>query len=57
MGSARYQLDIPRYAELYLRGRLNLDDMISRRIGLGDIDEAFAAMQAGELIRAVIVFD
>jgi S-(hydroxymethyl)glutathione dehydrogenase / alcohol dehydrogenase len=56
MGSARYQLDIPRYAELYLRGRLNLDDMITRRIGLGDIDEAFAAMQAGELVRAVIVF-
>jgi Zn-dependent alcohol dehydrogenase len=39
-----------------LRGRLNLDDMITRRIGLGDIDEAFAAMQAGELVRAVIVF-
>ena len=57
MGSARYQLDIPRYAELYLRGRLNLDDMISRRIGLEGIDDSFRAMQAGELVRAVIVFD
>ncbi len=57
MGSSRYQLDIPRYADLYLRGRLNLDDMVSRRIGLDRIDDAFKAMQAGELIRAVIVFD
>jgi S-(hydroxymethyl)glutathione dehydrogenase / alcohol dehydrogenase len=57
MGSARYQLDIPRYAELYLRGRLNLDDMISRRIGLDGIDDSFRAMQAGELVRAVIMFD
>jgi S-(hydroxymethyl)glutathione dehydrogenase/alcohol dehydrogenase len=57
MGSARYQLDIPRYAELYQRGRLNLDDMISRRIGLDAIDGAFTAMQSGELVRAVIIFD
>jgi S-(hydroxymethyl)glutathione dehydrogenase / alcohol dehydrogenase len=57
MGSARYQLDIPRYADLYLRGRLNLDDMITRRIGLDGIDDAFKAMQAGELVRAVITFD
>jgi S-(hydroxymethyl)glutathione dehydrogenase/alcohol dehydrogenase len=57
MGSARYQLDIPRYADLYQRGRLNLDDMISRRIGLDAIDGAFAAMQSGELVRAVIMFD
>jgi S-(hydroxymethyl)glutathione dehydrogenase / alcohol dehydrogenase len=57
MGSSRYQLDIPRYADLYLRGRLNLDDMISRRIGLDGIDDAFHAMQTGELVRAVIMFD
>lgn len=57
MGSARYMLDIPTYAELYLRGRLNLDDMISQRIGLGDIDAAFKSMQAGELVRAVVMFD
>ena len=57
MGSSRYQLDIPRYADLYLRGRLNLDDMVSRRIGLDGIDDAFKAMQAGELVRAVIIFD
>ena len=57
MGSARYMVDIPNYAELYLRGRLNLDDMISQRIGLGDIDDAFKSMQAGELVRAVVMFD
>jgi S-(hydroxymethyl)glutathione dehydrogenase / alcohol dehydrogenase len=57
MGSSRYQLDIPRYADLYLRGRLNLDDMVTRRIGLDGIDDAFKAMQAGELVRAVIMFE
>ena len=57
MGSSRYMLDIPRYADLYLRGRLNLDDMVSRRIGLDGIDDAFRAMEAGELVRAVVVFD
>jgi S-(hydroxymethyl)glutathione dehydrogenase / alcohol dehydrogenase len=56
MGSSRYQLDIPRYADLYLRGRLNLDDMVSRRIGLDGIDDAFKAMQGGELVRAVVAF-
>jgi S-(hydroxymethyl)glutathione dehydrogenase/alcohol dehydrogenase len=57
MGSSRYMLDIPTYAELYLRGRINLDDMITQRIGLGEIDNAFKSMQAGELVRAVVMFD
>lgn len=57
LGSARIREDIPRLVELYLQRRLNLDDMVSRRIRLEDINEGFAAMQRGEVARSVIVFD
>ena len=40
MGSGDPRRDIPRYADLYLRGRMNLDDLVSRRIGLHEIDAA-----------------
>jgi S-(hydroxymethyl)glutathione dehydrogenase/alcohol dehydrogenase len=57
MGSNRFQLDMPKYLELYRQGRLNLDDMITRRGRLEDINEAFRAMQAGEVTRTVLMFD
>jgi S-(hydroxymethyl)glutathione dehydrogenase/alcohol dehydrogenase len=56
MGSNRFQLDMPRYLDLYRQGRLNLDDMISRRARLDDINDAFRAMQAGEVTRTVLMF-
>ncbi|MQA04081.1 MAG: alcohol dehydrogenase catalytic domain-containing protein [Streptosporangiales bacterium] len=49
--------DFPRLAKLYLAGRLPLDDLASDRIGLGDLDEAFAAMRKGTRTRSVVVFD
>lgn len=57
MGSNRFQRDAPRYLDLYKQGRLNLDDMISRRISLAEINDAFRAMEAGEVTRTVIAFD
>jgi len=57
LGSARIRDDIPRLVELYMQGRLNLDDLVSRRIKLGEINEGFAAMQRGEVARSVIVFE
>jgi len=36
---------MPTYVEFYLDGKLHLDSMISRRIGLADINEAFAEMK------------
>ncbi len=57
LGSARIREDIPRLVELYLQGRLNLDDLVSRRIKLEDINEGFVAMGRGEVARSVIVFD
>jgi S-(hydroxymethyl)glutathione dehydrogenase / alcohol dehydrogenase len=56
MGSNRFRIDMPRIARLYLDGRLNLDDMITGRIPLSDINQGFAAMKRGEGIRTVIDF-
>jgi S-(hydroxymethyl)glutathione dehydrogenase / alcohol dehydrogenase len=55
MGSNRFRLDIPRYAKMYLTGRLDLDSLVSRTIGLDDINDAFAAMGTGQLARQVVV--
>lgn len=57
LGSARIREDIPKLVELYMQGRLNLDDLVSRRIQLEEINDGFAAMKVGEVARSVIVFD
>jgi S-(hydroxymethyl)glutathione dehydrogenase/alcohol dehydrogenase len=57
MGSNHFRVDMPRFVDFYLAGKLKLDDMISRRIKLEDINDAFAEMKRGEVARSVIVFD
>jgi S-(hydroxymethyl)glutathione dehydrogenase/alcohol dehydrogenase len=57
MGSNRFRLDIPLYLDFYRQGRLDLDSMVTKRGHLGDINEAFRAMKAGEVARTVLVFD
>jgi len=57
MGSNQFRTDIPNYLEFYRQGRLDLDGMISRRGRLGDINDAFRAMKAGEVARTVLMFD
>jgi len=57
MGSNHFRRDMPRYVDFYLDGKLKLDDMISRRIGLEQINEAFEEMKQGEVARSVITFD
>jgi S-(hydroxymethyl)glutathione dehydrogenase/alcohol dehydrogenase len=56
-GSANIRRDFPRLLDLWRAGRLNLEGMITRRIALEDINDALAAMQAGDVIRQVITFD
>ncbi len=56
MGSNRFRIDIPRYLEFYRQGRLMLDEMVSRRGRLEDINDAFRAMRAGEVARTVLTF-
>jgi S-(hydroxymethyl)glutathione dehydrogenase/alcohol dehydrogenase len=55
-GSIRQRVDIPRYVDLYMAGRLKLDELVSRTYPLEDINEAFAALKAGEVARSIIVF-
>ena len=57
MGSNRFRVDMPRFVDFYLQGRLHLDEMISKRIGLGDVTDALLALNTGEMARSVIVFD
>ena len=57
MGSNRFRIDMPRCIEFYLDGRLKLDELVSARIGLDDINEGFANMKAGSVARSVILFD
>ena len=48
---------MPRYVDLYLKGKLNLDDLVSQRIGLDQVQEGFEALKKGEIARSVIVLD
>jgi len=57
MGSNRFPVDMPRLVDFYLAGKLKLDDMISRRIKLKEVNEAFDELKRGEIARSVIVFD
>jgi S-(hydroxymethyl)glutathione dehydrogenase/alcohol dehydrogenase len=57
MGSNQFRTDMPRFVEMYMQGRLNLDDMISQTVKLEQINEAFADMKKGNVARSVISFD
>ncbi len=57
MGSNRFRFDMPTYVDFYLDGRLHLDEMISSRITLGEVNDAFERIERGEVARQVIVFD
>ncbi len=57
MGSTRLRVDVPRLVDLYEQGRLRLDELITRSYPLEEINEAVAAVNRGEALRNVIVFD
>jgi S-(hydroxymethyl)glutathione dehydrogenase/alcohol dehydrogenase len=57
MGSNRFRVDMPRFVDFYLNGKLHLDDMISGRIKLKDVNDAMNALKKGEVARNVIMFD
>jgi S-(hydroxymethyl)glutathione dehydrogenase/alcohol dehydrogenase len=56
-GSANIKRDFPRLVALWRAGRIDLDGMITRRLTLDDVNDAFEVMKAGEAIRQVITFD
>ena len=57
MGSNRFRVDMPRLIDFYQKGRLHLDDLVSGRLKLEQINEGFDALKKGGVARNVIVFD
>lgn len=55
-GSARPSVDMPRLLDLYMNKRLKLDELVSRRITLEEINAAFDWIEKGEVARSVIVY-
>jgi Zn-dependent alcohol dehydrogenase len=56
MGSTRPQTDIPDLVELYVEGKLKLDELVTERFPIGQVNEALAHARSGEGLRTVIVF-
>jgi len=54
MGSSNIRHDIPLYADLYLQGRFNLDDLISKEINISEINDAYEELKHGAIARSVI---
>lgn len=56
MGANQFKRDIPMLANLYLQGRLKLDELVSARITLDEINAGFATMRKATEARSVIIF-
>jgi len=57
MGSNKFHIEVPELLDLYRQDKLDLDSMVSATMPLENLDEALAAMEAGEVTRSVIMFD
>jgi S-(hydroxymethyl)glutathione dehydrogenase/alcohol dehydrogenase len=55
-GAGRPRIEIPKLIELYRAGKLKLDELLTRTYPFRQINEAFAALERGELARAVVIF-
>jgi S-(hydroxymethyl)glutathione dehydrogenase/alcohol dehydrogenase len=47
---------VPRIVDWYMDGKINIDDLITHKLALADINEGFHLMHAGESIRSVVVY-
>lgn len=56
MGGAKRQ-DVARYVDMYVKGEIRLDDLVSHELRLDDINRGFDMMRSGEAVRSVILFD
>jgi len=57
MGSNRFRVDMPRYVDFYLSGRLKLDHLLAKHIRLDQVNDALDELKTGEAARSVILFD
>lgn len=56
IGSAVPARDIPRYIDLYRRGKLPVDRLMGERYGLDDINRGFDRLASGQAMRDVVLF-
>ena len=57
MGSNQFRTDMPRMVQMYLDGRLLLDEMVTKTLQLDEVNEGYEMMKRGEVARSVITFD
>ena len=55
-GGARGRTDVPRIVDWYMDGKINIDDLITHRLKLEDINKGFDLMKSGESIRSVVMY-
>jgi S-(hydroxymethyl)glutathione dehydrogenase/alcohol dehydrogenase len=55
-GGARGRTDVPKIVDMYMEGRINIDDLITHTMPLEDINNAFHLMHEGESIRSVVIY-
>jgi S-(hydroxymethyl)glutathione dehydrogenase/alcohol dehydrogenase len=55
-GGARGRTDVPKIVDWYMEGKLNIDDLITHRLKLEDINQGFDLMKSGESIRSVVIY-
>ena len=55
-GAGAPRVDIPRLIELYRAGKLKLDELLTRTYPLERINEAYDALERGEVARSVVTF-
>ena len=56
-GGARGRTDVPKIVDWYMDGKINIDDLITHKMPLDKINDAFDLMHSGESIRSVVEFD
>jgi S-(hydroxymethyl)glutathione dehydrogenase/alcohol dehydrogenase len=55
-GGARGRTDVPKIVDWYMNGKINIDDLITHVMPVGEINRAFDLMHSGESIRSVVTF-
>jgi S-(hydroxymethyl)glutathione dehydrogenase / alcohol dehydrogenase len=55
-GGARGRTDVPKIVDWYMEGKINIDDLITHKMPLDEINTAFDLMREGKSIRSVIVY-
>jgi S-(hydroxymethyl)glutathione dehydrogenase / alcohol dehydrogenase len=56
-GGGHQRTDVPMLIDLYMSGRYRLNELITRRVPLGDLNHAFDLMLKGEVKRSVVVYE